>query len=234
MNQKTRISIVSILLESLLIMLFLTSSGFVFSENIDGLVAVVNKEAITLTDLRIVKEFDLYELTHESSEESLYSSVLENMINQKLVQQFTGSNINISKKEIDRFLEDLGEGYKDSGWEEKLSAFGMTLADLREYCAQYLSYKTIISERFSRSVVVSLKDIEEYYHTVYVPQQEDQGAEVEPMVDILPKIESAVKERMTKAQAEEWMESLKSQAEIRIYLYKYMDFLVSDEREGGN
>ncbi|MFW6124402.1 MAG: SurA N-terminal domain-containing protein [Acidobacteriota bacterium] len=195
-----------------------------FSEKIDGVVAVVNNEVITLTDLRIAKDFGLYDLKKEASDESLYRSVLESMISQKLVQQFTGSEINISEREIDRFFEDLEEGFENSGWEEKLSFFGMTVADLRDYCAQYLSYKKIVSERFSRSVKVSLKELEEYYNQVYIPKREAQGAVIQQMVDILPEIESAVKERKTRVQIEEWIENLKSQAEIRIYLNGYMEF----------
>jgi hypothetical protein len=225
MHKKTRISKFS----SLLIVFFVLSalSSFVFglSERIDGLVAVVNNEVITLTDIRIAKEFGLYDLKEGTSDKSLYQSVLENMISQKLVQQFTGSDVNINKKEVDRFIEDLERGFEESGWKGKLDIFGMTIADLRDYCARYLSYKKIITERFNRSVVVSLKEMEEYYDQVYVPEQEAKEEILEPMVDILPEIESAVKERKTKGLAEEWIENLESQAEIRIYLDKYMDFL---------
>lgn len=225
MYKKTRTSKLSSLLIVFLVLSILSSFGFGLSERIDGLVAVVNNEVITLTDIRIVKEFDLYDLKEGTSDKSLYHSVLENLISQKLVQQFTGSDVNINKKEVDLFIEDLERGFEESGWEGKLDIFGMTIADLRDYCARYLSYKKIITERFNRSVVVSLKEMEEYYDQVYVPEQEAKGETLEPMVDILPEIESAVKERKTQGLAEEWIESLKSQAEIRIYLDKYMGFL---------
>ncbi|MGM0466828.1 MAG: hypothetical protein ACQERH_10415, partial [Acidobacteriota bacterium] len=190
MYKKTRTSKFSSLLIVFLVLSILSSFGFGLSERIDGLVAVVNNEVITLTDIRIAKEFDLYDLKEGTSDKSLYHSVLENLISQKLVQQFTGSDVNINKKEVDRFIEDLKRGFEESGWEGKLDIFGMTIADLRDYCARYLSYKKIITERFNRSVVVSLKEMEEYYDQVYVPEQEAKGETLEPMVDILPEIES--------------------------------------------
>lgn len=203
----------------------ISSFSYGFSKKIDGIVAVVNHEVITLTDLRIVKDFGLYDLRNGAYDEPIYKSVLENMINQKMVQQFTGSDINIDKKEVDQYLESLKKEFKDSGWEEKLIDFGITLPDLRDYCTQYLSYKKTISERFSRSVVVSLKDIEEYYNQVYIPEQKARGETIQQMVDILPEIESAVKEKITKVQAREWIKKLRNQAEIQIRLDGYIDFL---------
>jgi hypothetical protein len=209
----------------LFIFLILICSVIGFSEKIDGIAAVVNQDVITLTDIRIVKEFGLYDLKEEASGLSLYSSVLESMISQRLVQQFIGKEMEIDSKEIDRLIEDLKQRFEEDEWDMKLSVFGMTAADLRSYCARFLSYKKIISDRFSRSMVVSLKEIEEYYNQVYVPEKEAKGETLEQMVDILPEIESAVKERETQVQAEKWIESLKSQAEIRIYLNQYMEFL---------
>jgi DNA-binding transcriptional MerR regulator len=225
MYKKIGISGFSFLFILFLVLSIMNTFMFGFPNKIGGVVAVVNNEVITLTDLRIVKAFGLYDLKNGVPDHSLYQTVLENMISQKLVHQFTGNDININKEEMDGFLEDLEERFEDSGWKEKLSAFGMTTADLRDYCAQYLCYKKTVLERFRRSVVVSLKEIEEYYNQVYVPEQEAQGETIEQMVDILPEIESAVKERITKVQAEEWIENLKSQAEIRVRLDQYIDFL---------
>jgi len=193
-------------------------------------VAVVNNQPITVTDLRIVKTFGLYDLTDAGERELLVKSVLDNLVNQKLVQQFIKEDINVDKKDINRLLANIKETFKSAGFEEKLDLFGMTLEELKDYCAEYLFYKKIISDRFSRSVVINLKEIEEYYDQVYVPQQKDQGEIVKQMVDILPEIESAVKEKKTRVQVGEWIKNLRSQAEIRIRLERYINFIQDMEK----
>ncbi len=213
-----------------LFVLFVTVSLFRFSawgfyKKVEGVVAVVNDEVITVTDLRIVSAFGMWDSNENAEGESLYPLVLENIINQKLVNQFTGEEMNIDDKDIDDFLTGEKERWQGYGLEERLGDFGIDLKDLRDYCAEYLSYKKIISDRFSRSVVVSLREIESYYDQVYVPDQEAKGEPVKQMVDILPEIESAVKEKTTSIQVEEWIRSLRSKAQIQIRIERYLDFL---------
>jgi hypothetical protein len=230
MNRKIGRSVFFILFELFAILFFLRFFLFSFPEKVDGLVAVVNNQPITVTDLRIVKTFGLYDLTDAGERELLVKSVLDNLVNQKLVQQFIKEDINVDKKDINRLLANIKETFKSAGFEEKLDLFGMTLEELKDYCAEYLFYKKIISDRFSRSVVINLKEIEEYYDQVYVPQQKDQGEIVKQMVDILPEIESAVKEKKTRVQVGEWIKNLRSQAEIRIRLERYINFIQDMEK----
>ncbi|HHF51437.1 MAG TPA: hypothetical protein ENL46_01960 [Candidatus Aminicenantes bacterium] len=200
-------------------------SAWGFYEKVEGVVAVVNDEVITLTDLRIAKAFGLWDSDEKRGEGSLFPLVLENIINQKLVNQFTGGDVNIDDIEIDGFMAEVKERWQDHGFEERLNDFGIGLTDLRNYCAEYLSYKKIVSDRFSRSVVVSLREIEEYYNQVYVPEQKANQEPVKQMVDMLPEIESAVKEKATSIQVEEWISSLRNKAEIQNRIDKYLDFL---------
>jgi len=129
-------------------------------------------------------------------------------------------------------LAEVKERWQDYGLEERLTAFGIDLTDLRDYCAEYLSFKKIVSDRFSRSVVVSLREIEEYYDQVYVPEQKAKQEPVKQMVDMLPEIESAVKEKATSVQVEEWISSLRSKAEIQNRIDRYLDFLNGEENKG--
>ncbi|MBD3413280.1 MAG: hypothetical protein GF421_02480 [Candidatus Aminicenantes bacterium] len=201
-----------------------------FAQRIDGIAALVNQEVITVTDLRIVKSFGLYDSQRRSQSASLIRSVLEELINQKLVQQFTGENVEMSKEQIDRFMADLEVRFGKQELKEKLDEFGINRVVLREYCTDFLVYKKIISERFSRSVVISLRDLEEHYQMVYIPEQKAKQEPVKQMMDILPEIEAAVQEKNTREQADEWMNNLRNKADIQIRLHEYMDFLDHDEQ----
>ncbi len=231
MSRKIKKSVPSLVLISLASFFFLISFSFSFLRKIDGIAALVNKEVITVTDLRIVKTFGLYDLNYVLEKESLYSSVLENMFSQKLVKLYISEDLSIDNKEIDSFLADLRDRIGDSGMKQKLNEFGIDSTILRDYCVEYLLYKKILSDRFSRSVVISIKEIEDYYNQVYVPEQRAKGEPVEPMVDILPKIEEAVKEKSTRVQIKEWLNNLRNKADIQIRLERYMDFLEEIESE---
>jgi hypothetical protein len=225
MNGKRKKSALFLLFMLSAAVFFLSCTAWSFYEKVEGVAAVVNDEIITVTDLRIAKAFGLWDSNENKGKEPLFPLVLENIISQKLVNQFTGEDVSIDDKDIDGFLREVKKRFQDQGFEERLNDFGIGLSDLRDYCAEYLSYKKIVSDRFSRSVVVSLREIEEYYNQVYIPEQEAKKEPVKQMVDMLPEIESAVKEKTTSIQVEEWISSLRSKAEIQNRIDKYLDFL---------
>jgi len=81
---------------SLILMVGLGFSPIVRAESIDGIVAVVNSEIITLSDLRIAGAFGL--LSGGSR------AILEKKIDMKLVLQMTKENITLGSDELDDSL----------------------------------------------------------------------------------------------------------------------------------
>ncbi len=183
---------------------------------VDRIMAVVNEEVITLTDVRIVEAFGLYESDKLGRMQDIHSYILNKLINQKLILQLASENISIEKQEVDSYLNDVIEKIGQDEMKKILAFFSIDLDDLRQYLRENLFFKKIISAKFSQAVSVSLREIEAYYNQVYIPSQEEKGLEPKPMVEILDEIESAIKLKRMNKQVEEWILNLRKKANVQV------------------
>ena len=91
----------------LLFTLCILISGSTGIEVIDRIVAIVNDEVITLTDVNIVEKFGLFEDLVEIQEEGGQKIILDRLIYQKLVIQMTSERIVVDEEELEANLSDL-------------------------------------------------------------------------------------------------------------------------------
>jgi len=189
-----------------------------FSETVDRIVAVVNEQIITLTDLRIVEEFGLYDYDKEAKKnvQDFRQFILEELIDQKLVIQFAREQVSVEKEEVDSFLKKITEKMGYENVQKKLEEFGMDWDDLKAYIEEKIIYQKVISVKFTQGNIVSLKEIEDYYNLVYVPSQKEKGLEPQLMMDILSEIESSLKQEKIRTHVEGWINTLKKRADIQI------------------
>lgn len=182
----------------------------------DRIVALVNEQVITLTDVRIAEAFRIYDEELVGFNGNPRSFILEKLINQKLVIQISSAEVSVEKEKLDVALKKISEKMGMGEVERKMEEFGLEWEDLREHIWEKILCETIISQKFRRLIIVSLKEIEDHYHQVYVPSQKEKGLEPQPMMEILDEIESLIKQERIKIQVEEWLENLKKNANIQI------------------
>lgn len=185
---------------------------------VDRIVAVVNDQVITLTDIRIIKAVALYEEEMEEDKEEMAYSLLDKLIDQKLVTQLSGEDIDIEQKEVEASLKALDVKLGEERVREILSGFGLRRSDLAEYIREKILYKRLLSLKFGKSVVVRLDEIENYYRETYIPAQRKKGLGPQPMIELLREIESRIIERKIQEKIEDWLKNLRTQAEIQIKL----------------
>lgn len=204
-----------------------------FPEVIDRIVAIVNDQIITLTDIRIVKTFGLYK--EESSEklESPPSFILESLINQKLVTQLSREKVEIKKDEVEAYLEKIQEKIGQALVQKKLEEFGLNLDDLEGYIRQRILFEKLISRKFYRGIAVSLEEIENFYQKKYVPSQQERGLKLQPMIEIVDEIESKIREEKRKKQVEHWMNNLRREADIQIKIENLNEFFKKTGKKYG-
>lgn len=182
---------------------------------VDRIVAVVNNEVVTLTDIRVIKAFGLFEDIAEAEEE-MASRILDRLIDQKLVIQVSPENIKVEQAELDEYQEMLTEKLGKERVLKVLGALGLEWADLRAYFQEKILFQKIIYQRFGQTVVVSLEEIEEFYRSRYIPSQREKGQEPQPMMEILREIESIIREDKMERRIQEWLGNIKKQADIQI------------------
>ncbi len=189
--------------------------GFCHPDTIDRIVAVVDNQVITLTDIRIVEAFALYEDIIQGAEEKA-TLILDRLINQKLVIQFSPENITVSQSEMDEYRKMLTERVGEEQAEKTLEEYGLQWADLRSYFREKILFQKIIFQRFGQTAVVSLEEIEEYYQRRYLPSQAAKGREPRPMMEMLVEIESIIRENKIERRIQDWLKNLRRQADIQV------------------
>lgn len=202
---------------TVLLMIFVGfSCVFSRSQTVDRIVAVVNEEVITLTDIQIAEAFGLWEDEIGEGSENARQRILEKMIEQKVVIQLSGEDVSLTAEEVEGFFARITQRLGADGMDERLTFFGLDQKDLKDYIREKMTFHTILVRRFSKVNPISLKDIEDYYNKSYVPAQNEKGAVPQPMMEILDELESAIKQFKMKALIEDWIRKLKEKSDIQI------------------
>lgn len=188
----------------------------VFSQVVDCIVAEVNSQIITLTDIRILQAFAIGEGGGGDHSPASLRQILEAAINQKAAIGLLRENVAVTDEEIDSQLKDVLARMTPEDKQRKLNEFGLEEKDLRPYLEEKLLFQKIIVIRFSQSINVSLNEIETYYNKVYLPSEKALGREPKPMIQVLDELESSIKKEKIADQIDSWIISLRDQAEIKI------------------
>ncbi len=183
---------------------------------VDCIAAVINDRIITLTDLKFIEAFGLFEDETQTGPGDPLSLILEKVIDQRVILDMTREKTPVGQEEIDRAVSNLTEKLGKEEVERRLSRFGGRAEDLRAYLEEKILCQKVISQRFSQGALVSLQEIELYYQKYYVPAQRQSDLEPEPMMQILNKIEDMIREQKTSRQVRAWIKNLRAQAEIEI------------------
>ncbi|MFQ5721321.1 MAG: hypothetical protein ACE5GI_02355 [Candidatus Aminicenantales bacterium] len=190
-------------------------TSFVFPEVIDRIVAVVNNQVITLTELKIARAFRLYPAP-KSKQIMPASFYLEKLIEQRLVTQVAGQQVKVENSEVEAYLEKIRNNLGPKVLEAKLQEFGLGKDDLEKYIYQRILEDKIIRQKLFQNVAVTLEDIENYYQQIYLPSQKAKGFKPQPLLEIVNKIEAVIKENKRREQVKDWIANLKRQADIQI------------------
>jgi peptidyl-prolyl cis-trans isomerase SurA len=186
-----------------------------WGELVDRIVAVVNDEVITLTDVNIFLKFGLFEDLEESQGEEARGKILNRLIDQKVVIQLASERLMIAEEELEAILSDIVQKTDPDLAEEALLQFGLDWDDLKSYLREKLLFQKIISQRFNRGVIVNIEEIESYYEQVYVPSQREKNLSPQPMIEVLDRLEGELQRAKVEDQVQEWIENLKREADIQ-------------------
>jgi len=186
------------------------------AQTVDCLVAVVNGQAVTLADLQVAREFELFARDGEGRTDDPRLAVLDALINQKVVLEIAREPVAIGQDEIALAVDALRAKLGLDVFLAKLRKFGLDETDLRPYLEERIRYEKVVASRFSATVPVSRGDVEKFYREVYVPGQKAKGLEPEKMESIISALEARVRENLKARQMAEWLRNIRNQAEVRI------------------
>lgn len=191
---------------------------------VDCLAATVDREIITLLDIKIYKEFILMVKKIDNPEE-----ILEKIIEIKLVAKEAKKEISFNQDEMVQALDELFRLVGEERVREKMKAFGLSLSGLEIYLREKLLYEKMLALKASQQVSVTLKEIENYYLEKYVVDQRAKKEEVRPLVEVIGEIENKIRQDKIREQVIIWIKGLKDRALINI-IQSCLKALESEEK----
>jgi len=207
---------------SLTVLLIFIAFAVCAGEVLDRTVATVNGHVILLSDWQDELRFEclssgrkLGDITAEEKE-----AALDRLIDQQLLrEQMRTTDL---KAATPQQIEKQVQGLKDSvlrdnasqSWEKILSTYQLSPKFIEERVATELEQLQFIDARFRPSIQVSAAEIEQYYKEELVPKLPP--SDPVELSDVTPKIREILVQKKMDQMLSSWLETLHSQAQIRI------------------
>ncbi len=196
------------------------SSSPNFAETIDSIVAIVNEDVITQSEVSeflsliyaqmssIYKGGELREKLGEAKDR-----ILNQMIENKLIlQEAKKQNIEIEESEVDERLEEIKDSFSsEEEFEEKLEVQGLTISDLRDRFREQTMVSKLIEREIKLKVVVDPTEVSKYYQEHIGDFQEQERVVIS---NILIRAEDTSKDAEARLKAEDILNQLKNGADF--------------------
>jgi peptidyl-prolyl cis-trans isomerase SurA len=194
----------------------LLAAGAARAELVDRIVAVVDRDVVTLSEAEQSRAV----VRARSGEEPLLATVVERLIEARLVE-----------REVERLsaktppgdllaaaLEDLRKTFpSEAAFREALVASGISEEELRAQVARQARVAAYLEQRFRPLTFVTEEQIEAYYRDELPPASG--GAERPELASVSESIRRILEERAFNARVSEWIDDLKERARIRRYVW---------------
>src|SRR5262245_11397698 len=195
------------------------------SEIIDRLVAVVNRQIITLGDVEQELRFQKLQPDEEDpagtgsaqkespSQEWAVQHLIEQTLIREQIQQFPG--LEIEDEQVDAQIAAIE---KKIGGKEKLAEMKIEVQTLRDRLRWQLQVMKFIDYRFRQFVVVDSKEIEAYFQNQFLPELGRRSGSAQPeLSEVEEPIRKILTEEKVNTEVEEWLASLRKDATIEIF-----------------
>jgi len=207
---------------TILALLLTASIAVRSSEMIDRIVATVNGHVILQSDWDEELRFECFMSGHTLRDISIdqKKAALERLIDQQILREqmrLMDSKPTAAEqieKQMDILKADQLRQHAGASWGTALSQYRLTDKIIENHVAAELEQFQLIDSRFRPSIQISATEIEKYYREQLVPKIP--ASDPVSLTDATPKIrEILVQEKMNQL-LNSWLETLRSQAQIRI------------------
>lgn len=193
-------------------------SAVVRAEVVDRIVAVVDRDVITLSEAEEAAELRLL----RGQDPLAMSEIVERLIESRLIEREVGRYPEeaVPQEQVDAAIDSLRASFATpSAFSASLSAGGLTETELVSLVRRQLSIERYLETRFRPLVFVTDEQVARYYDDVLLPDVASAGEEPPPLADLETGIRRVLEERAFNQRIEEWIQRLKSRSRIRRYVW---------------
>jgi len=191
------------------------AQGHAQPQIVDGIVARIEGDIITLSELRELAAYQQLLDGHSQTDEELRSELIEQWM---LDDEATGARFPMpAAAEVDREMSRVQNSFSNTAaFQQRLSEVALTSDALRRvitrqiYLARYLDYK------FRSSVQVDNAVIANYYRDHLVPELQAKGQQAPPLTDVTDQIRELLIEQGVNDRTAEWFDETKPRMKIEL------------------
>ncbi|MCL5024738.1 MAG: peptidylprolyl isomerase [Nitrospirae bacterium] len=193
---------------------------------LDRVVAVVNKEVITWSELYRAMEFEASGAMKALSDEERKkvfkeneASFLESMIDKKLQLQFARSlDIGAAKEEIDETINGIKKKYamSDKDFQESLKKEGFTYDEYRKRLSEQIILNKLVGQQVRNRIVVTEEEVNDYI-------AKNSSGEYKVRQIFFRKPEKENDRKTVEAKAEEILQRLKNGDDFASLAFRYSE-----------
>lgn len=205
-----------------LVVVFAFASVCSAQQVVDKMVATVNAgvrtDLITYSDLMWQLALQPRTVLDNPSSEDL-NRALRLLIDQRLILQEAEKIPTIvpTQKEVSDARDELARNFTSPlEFQQRLQRVGLTSEKLNEIVEQRLKMEKYLDFRFRNFVVISQKEIADYYRDVYTPRLQTRfpGRIVPPLEQVREEIEKTLMEAKIESDTDAFLDNARERAEI--------------------
>ncbi|HIC90814.1 MAG TPA: hypothetical protein EYP21_01870 [Syntrophaceae bacterium] len=140
------------------------------AEILDRIVAIVNDDVITLSEVNAAGRPILQQIKTDSSDgqlpKDIQREILEELINKKLAdQEVARLNIFVTEEEIDRAIEEIKKDNRltDDDFMANLAHQGLTMEAFREQVKEQIQRLKLIEQEVKAKITITDRELQDYY-----------------------------------------------------------------------
>lgn len=209
------------------LVLFFFSLHSASGEVVDQIAALVEGEVVTLSEIRQLAQYKGWRVPDEPDQGSFYLTVLDQIINQKLIsreaQQTPG--IQITQDDVNQQLQAYRLRFSSQDqFQAQLKSMEMTESALRDLIRRELTVWRFVQTRFEPFVIVMPQQIQEYYDEILVPELGRTGAPLPALELVREQIREILILEKTNQEMDRWVENMREKAQVSVLLFREIPF----------
>ncbi len=185
---------------------------------IDSIVARINDQIITMSDLE--KSIQLLPLLKEQkeSEKDYFSRVLHQLINQKILSLEFAAEEQLTEEDLEKVqIKIINRTGSLENLKNLLNKWQMSWRDYLNFIKEYALFEKIIYQKIKTTLFVSFQEIESYYQENYLLHQKNLNLEPRPLTEMAALIENYLLLKKLATELQEVISRLRQKYEIEIY-----------------
>jgi len=185
------------------------------AEAVDGVVARIQDDILTESELRELSAFQMLVDGHEKTRSELIGELSDQWIVRG--EAAAAKYPEPSPEDVDRAYAQLEKQFHSAEeFKSRCSAVGLTEAAVRRELREQLYLSRFLDFRFRPAAQIEDEQIADYYKTEFEPQLKKRGAAVPPMENVEDTIREVLVLRAINDRATAWLDDTRKQLKIDV------------------